>query len=63
MAEFPLLPEGIVLAYFIVSTMSSAPALLHRGTRRQGGVLRPWRADLVALSNSWIITNVGVEVA
>jgi hypothetical protein len=45
MAELLPLPEGIVLAHFIVATMSSAPGASNRGTRRQGGLLRPRRAD------------------
>ena len=39
--------------------MSSAPALLHRSTRRQGGLLRPRGLTYVALANTWIIINVG----
>ena len=34
-------------------------ALLHRSTRRQGGLIRPGGLTYVALSNSWIIINVG----
>ena len=35
------------------------PALLHRSTRRPGGLLRTRRADLCRASHSWIIINVG----
>ena len=34
-------------------------ALLHRGTRRQGGVRSGGRTGNVGLANSWIVINVG----
>ena len=47
-----------MLAHFIVSDDVERSALLHRGSRRQGGLLRP-EADLCRPSNTWIIINVG----
>ena len=35
------------------------PALLHRSTRRQGGLLRRAGPVNVALANSWIVINAG----
>ena len=61
MTELPPPPEGIVLAHFIdrLRRCRALPALLHRSTRRQGGLLRSRRVTYVALANTWIIINTG----
>src|ERR1700722_8918228 len=60
MAEFPAPPEGIVLAHFIVSDNVERSRRFY--TEVLGGRLAysgPGGLTYVALSNSWIIINVG----
>src|ERR1700748_1403864 len=60
MAEFPAPPEGIVLAHFIVSDDVERSRRFY--TEVLGGRLAysgPGGLTYVALSNSWIIINVG----
>jgi catechol 2,3-dioxygenase-like lactoylglutathione lyase family enzyme len=58
MAEFPPPPEGIVLAHFIVSDDVERSRRFY--TEVLGGrVVFSGDVTYVALSNSWIIINVG----
>ena len=60
MAEFPPPPEGLVLAHFIVSDDVERSRRFY--TEVLGGTVAfsgPGGLTYVALSNSWIITNVG----
>jgi hypothetical protein len=60
MAELPLSPEGIVLAHFIVSDDVERSRRFY--TEVLGGrVAFSGEVTYVALSNSWIIINVGTD--
>ncbi len=58
MAELPPSPEGIVLAHFIVSDDVERSRRFYTEVLR-GRVVFSGDVTYVALSNSWIIINVG----